>query len=1233
MNSASTPEREDNVFVDITNIPYDIQRSHVWAAVNAIGLKPMSCLVLRAQNPHERSYARVRFSNTQHAVMLVQQGLVIMNEFRCTASFTPPITSSSPGGFASAASINFSLPSRPSSESSIPITRSSTPVNRVTRSQTRYNTTATPPPASAPVANSFSFVDRQSAATATDGLAAPSNEPPAVNPCDVLSGSAVPEGVKDYTHCINGVYPNGMPRYVAEADQYIRSFISYIARLPHDARPKSGDEIKEKFRYFRTYISKSIGITPGSAVHHMNQLKVFKHTSRHKLVFTNLEQYGPQAGDETGASSPSRNGTLHRPGQRIRRTDLVILNSSRAELEADKNGVKIGQPQEALSVLSENDPRFIGLEDDALTIKQSDEVIKITFTIRVDRGRPDVTLTKHPYFLNPMGDDLTITVKSRDDQSDPLVVSSRRMTFLELTLKPRNVGYLLGVICFEFGTFVICRYVNVHVQDGAYITPADEPRASESVTTTPITAAISSNRRKLRAVRPVADSNNPPLRGRPPPRPNFQAFENPLLQYHVPKEMRRRFDLGEYKELDNMTFSLSYDKYSATFATLCWLEELQMEVDIRKYDMHGVELIEAGPLYQLKVPGLAEKRPSVMYGDKVTVMASDDPTETRYEGYTHRVEQEQVLLSFHDRFRQRVFVRGRKFNIMFQFNRTPIKRQHQALDLTKTLPREVLFPSIAPPRATSAKPADLSGLRGLNEEQTAAVRNVVENSCSYLPYVIFGPPGTGKTRTLTECIMQTYQNRKSDSVHILAFAPRYYCFETVNVKVLTHYAALSSNSAADQICERISGMFSRSMMFRLNAYRRERAELSAKVMEYSRYSESTGIFDTPTKQEMMAYTVVVVTAVSGGLLYSMGLPRGHFTHFFIDEAGHCIEPEFWIGIAGLMDTTPGRSQIVLAGDPMQLGPVLRSDIVKQFGLHRSYLERLTELPVYKPKQSQDGSHAQYENPHLVTKLVRNYRSHPALLTLPNQLFYNSDLIPAADVAMRESLSTLPFLPNRNQFPLVFVGVNGKDMQEAASPSWYNPDEVSMVNQWVDKLRSAPRSYGISSDQIGVITPYRRQVQRLRNRLQPSHGDAIKVASVEEFQGQERRIIIISTVRSSAKYFEHDSVHNLGFLRNPKRFNVAITRAKALLVVIGNPVVLSSDKHWKALIDYCRDNKAIVGYDPQLADPTDAMSGLLTALDRMRMAQDEDDDDNAQQQGANGASLVTNVEEPEWNPNE
>merc|ERR1719510_1334255 len=106
---------------------------------------------------------------------------------------------------------------------------------------------------------------------------------------------------------------------------------------------------------------------------------------------------------------------------------------------------------------------------------------------------------------------------------------------------------------------------------------------------------------------------------------------------------------------------------------------------------------------------------------------------------------------------------------------------------------------------------------------------------------------------------------------------------------------------------------------------------------------------------------------------------------------------------------------------------------------------------------------------------------------------------------------------------------------------------------------------------------------------PETWPEITVGSTEEFQGQERRVIIITTVRSQPELLQHDFTHKLGFLRNPKRFNVAITRAKALLIVVGNPNLLSLDSYWREFIRYTIENGGYTGVRFNL--PPEISSGV------------------------------------------
>merc|ERR1712223_1586091 len=248
------------------------------------------------------------------------------------------------------------------------------------------------------------------------------------------------------------------------------------------------------------------------------------------------------------------------------------------------------------------------------------------------------------------------------------------------------------------------------------------------------------------------------------------------------------------------------------------------------------------------------------------------------------------------------------------------------------------------------------------------------------------------------------------------------------------------------------------------------------------------------------------------------------------------------------------------------------------GLQTSLLERLmSNSDCYKrnPDTNEFPSKT-------ITKLLNNFRSHETLLTLPSRLFYENELKAKAEPILVNSMLNWVNLPNP-KIPLVFHGVVGDDQREAKSPSYFNPEESAMVVNYVQDLLEQHKGTAkkVLPKEIGIISPYRRQVQKIRMLLDKKKikdSKDITVGSTEEFQGQERRIIIISTVRSKPTLLQSDYEHKLGFLNNPKRFNVAITRAKALMVVVGNPYLLNTDKYWKSLLKYIVENKCYKGVE-------------------------------------------------------
>uniref|UniRef100_A0A667Y4P6 RNA helicase n=1 Tax=Myripristis murdjan TaxID=586833 RepID=A0A667Y4P6_9TELE len=636
-------------------------------------------------------------------------------------------------------------------------------------------------------------------------------------------------------------------------------------------------------------------------------------------------------------------------------------------------------------------------------------------------------------------------------------------------------------------------------------------------------------------------TRNEIVRGKPPARKSGTQpkTEVPLGHYLLPSQELQYFLCGWNGRV--LRGVLNWKRYSK-FHLLLHVEELQMRKDIKKYNMADVSMVKdknGSNHLILQVPGVSENRPSVLPGDSVLVTPQDQSgylADSTYEGYVHHVDRDHVYLDFKNLLVH--FTEDMKFSVEFNINRLTLRIQHRAVDLASACKlKKVLFPDTA--NSPSEKLQELrlfnEHLKG-NEEQCKAVQHIVAGSSKPAPYLVFGPPGTGKTVTVVEAVKQV--QRSQASCHILVCAP--------------------TNAAVDLLCESIARYSSRD-------------EFLCNMKQ--------GELVVPYKEELMKYKIVVTTLITASRLVTLGIPEGHYTHIFVDEAGHAKETECIIPLAGLLD--PKTGQVVLVGDPKQLGPIISSSLVKKYGMG-SLLDRLMkDFEIYKKNE-----HFKYNN-HFITKLRKNYRSHPDILKIPNELFYDGELEPCAD---KETISfDWEGLPNK--VPLIFHGVVGCDEREETSPSYFNTAEVDMLMKYLkdilDYLKNKRGVTAIKPQQIGIIAPYRKQVQKIRYAIGLEKKDIkmeglenIKVGSVEDFQGEESEVILVSTVRSDAKYIKEDQKFNLGFVYNEKRFNVAITRAQALLIVVGNPRFLRRDKVWNKFIEYCRENGSYSGIGAQ-----------------------------------------------------
>ncbi|KIY47324.1 P-loop containing nucleoside triphosphate hydrolase protein [Fistulina hepatica ATCC 64428] len=693
-----------------------------------------------------------------------------------------------------------------------------------------------------------------------------------------------------------------------------------------------------------------------------------------------------------------------------------------------------------------------------------------------------------------------------------------------------------------------------------------------------------------------------------PPMPSFDSaikYVVPLPMANIPSSLENvlvRDSQAEILRRLRETFlprSLNTSTYAQHFRYLLWIEEYKMNRDLDFYDIANADLTRHGKYFYLAVPGLAEKRPSVLMGDTILVQSVNGPQGRWFSGRVNVVRREEVGLCFDPSFR---WTLNQRYNIRFKLNRFPLRRQHQALsdvfdEERVVFPKSVHIPGLAP-GAFSVRRLKNSHIRS-NERQLQAVQSILHLPKGSLPFVVFGPPGTGKTVTIVESILQLVC--QSTGTRVMACAP--------------------SNSAADLIATRLKAALPpAAALFRYYAPSRNKND-TPDALENCICVSRDGLFTCPPRAQVLQYRVVVATCVSASVFAAIDVPRGHYSHIFIDEAGQATECEVMVPIRTMAGPD---TNIVLSGDPKQLGPIIRSKVAQQLGLEQSMIERLMKLDTYKLPERQGYS---------VIKLTKNFRSHNSILKYPNERFYDNELVQCADPQIIKQYLGWSHLPNA-RFPIIFHAISGQDAREASSPSFFNVHEITQVKQYVQQLKSARGNFRTVDGDIGVITPYHAQCLKIRASLR-GVADEVKVGSVEEFQGQERKVIIISTVRSSREFVEYDLKHTLGVVTYiaDTTSTVAVTRAQALLIVVGDPHVLQLDALWRQFLNYVHDNGGWTGipipWDP--SDPVDdakacdkdvaesaqtEMDRFMRALEAMTLANvaDDSEDDDAADAG-------------------
>ncbi|KAK4422994.1 Regulator of nonsense transcripts 1 [Sesamum alatum] len=435
------------------------------------------------------------------------------------------------------------------------------------------------------------------------------------------------------------------------------------------------------------------------------------------------------------------------------------------------------------------------------------------------------------------------------------------------------------------------------------------------------------------------------------------------------------------------------------------------------------------------------------------------------------------------------------------------------------------------------------GLPELNASQVFAVKSVLQKPIS----LIQGPPGTGKTVTSAAIV---YHMAKQGQGQVLVCAPSNVAVDQLAEKIsatglkVVRLCAKSREAVSSPV-EHLTLHYQvrhldtseKSELHKLQQLKDEQGELSSSdEKKYKALKRAT------EREISQSADVICCTCVGAG---DPRLANFRFRQVLIDESTQATEPEC------LIPLVLGAKQVVLVGDHCQLGPVIMCKKAARAGLAQSLFERLVLLGV-KP-----------------IRLQVQYRMHPALSEFPSNSFYEGTLQNGVTINERQSPGIdFPWpVPNR---PMFFYVQMGQEEISASGTSYLNRTEAANVEKIVTTFLKS----GVVPSQIGVITPYEGQRAYIVNYMSRNGAlrqqlyKEIEVASVDSFQGREKDYIILSCVRSN----EHQGI---GFLNDPRRLNVALTRARYGIVILGNPKVLSKQPLWNGLLTHYKEHECLV----------------------------------------------------------
>jgi superfamily I DNA and/or RNA helicase len=445
----------------------------------------------------------------------------------------------------------------------------------------------------------------------------------------------------------------------------------------------------------------------------------------------------------------------------------------------------------------------------------------------------------------------------------------------------------------------------------------------------------------------------------------------------------------------------------------------------------------------------------------------------------------------------------------------------------------------------------------LNSSQQIAVNRILSAQDVAL---IHGPPGTGKTTTLVEAIIETLKTESQ----VMVCAYNNIAVDIIAEKLMERGISVVRIGNPSKVTDELLNVtyeaiycehpYYTTILSCKNIVRKLRVELKNNKNRQERkriqneiknHNETISHFEFFIRSYILKNNQVIAATMIGAA--NKILNGISFSTIFIDEAAQALEPACWVPITK-------ANRVIFAGDHKQLPPTIKSYEAAKSGLIHTLFEKIIE-----------------SKPTCATLLKTQYRMHESIMNFSSQWFYKGRLVASPLVQYKTLMN--------NDIPVEWIDTahfQSHENRQKEGTSIYNEAEVDLILETLfEYIEKIGESVILNEKiKIGIISPYSAQVNLFQKKIKESPyfktflaRKLIFIKTIDGFQGQERDIIVISLVRSNHK-------SKIGFLADYRRINVAITRAKKKLFLIGDSSTLCKDSFFEALYSYVQNNGLI-----------------------------------------------------------